>query len=68
MAFAYEITLESGERIAGTISHGVDSINTAVEMVERLEPLAVQITVKKLKQENCIKINDFRERKALCFV
>ena len=68
MAFAYEITLGSGERIVGTISAGVDSMNSAIQMVERLEPLAVQIIVKKLKQENRIEINDFRERKALCSV
>lgn len=68
MDFAYEI-LRQGDRgteiITGSILNLRGCMNSALQMVERMEPSALQITVKRIRNAG---VQPERARKEACFV
>jgi hypothetical protein len=51
-SFTYEILLPCGGVIAGTIDRGVNSAYSALQLVERIEPSALEIKLTKIKTQN----------------
>lgn len=68
MDFAYEILLQGDqgtEIITGSILNPHGCMNSALEMVQRMEPNALQITVKRIRNAG---VQPNRTREELCFV
>lgn len=68
MDFAYEILLQGDrgvEAVTGYILNLKGAMDSALEAVESMEPNALQITIKKIKND---RVQPSRERKNPCCV
>lgn len=68
MDFAYEILLQGDrgiETITGSILNLRGCMNSALEMVERMEPNALQVTVKRIRNAG---VQPNKTREQLCFI